>query len=735
VSNTPPRGPRAHWILVGLLLVALLAELCLHGYATNAGGDGRGRPPPAGGVAAPATVLNGGPVLRLTGNSVQSARLPAKTIALTFDDGPDPRWTPQILGVLDKYHVHATFFEIGSQVNEHPELARAVVAQGSEIGVHTFTHPDLTTAPAWRRRIEVSLGADSIASATGIAPRLMRPPYSSVPDAVRAGDLAAWRGVAGAGYLIVIADLDSVDWKRPGVDAIVREATPSNGAGAIVLLHDGGGNRSETVAALRILIPRLKAAGYRFTTVSEALSLPAPARATTSQRVRGQVMRLLQRIGDGAATAMTVLLAIALALGVLRLPLQAAFAAAHQRRFRTTARRPLRHLGGVSVVVAAYNEAANIAATVTSLVRSDYPSIEVIVVDDGSTDETAAIVRSLRFRNVRVISQENAGKPGALNTGISVARYDILVLVDGDTVFTPRALGRLVQPLSDPEVGAVSGNTKVANRRGLLGRWQHLEYVIGFNLDRRMFDVAGCMPTVPGAIGAFRRPALASVGGVSDQTLAEDTDLTMAIGRAGWRIVYRPDAIAFTEVPSSLRQLWRQRYRWCYGTLQAMWKHRQAVTQRGSAGRLGRRGLTYLLIFQILLPLAAPTVDVFAIYGALFLPWLQVAAVWLGFAALQTLTAYYALHLDSERAGSLWTLPFQQIVYRQLMYLVVVQSTVMALIGGRLHWHRIHRTGVLATATVRQSLPDPRLRRPAPPPRQPPPPRQRPPRRVDSRRR
>ena len=266
----------------------------------------------------------------------------------------------------------------------------------------------------------------------------------------------------------------------------------------------------------------------------------------------------------------------------------------------------------MSVIVPAYNEAANIAATVRSLVASDYPRLEVIVVDDGSTDGTAAIVESLRLPDVRLVRRPNAGKPAALNTGIRLARGDLLVLVDGDTVFEPDAIGQLVQPFADPDVGAVSGNTKVANRRGLLGRWQHLEYVIGFNLDRRLFDLGECMPTVPGAIGAFRREALLDVGGVPAATLAEDTDLTMAILRAGWRVVYEPTAIAWTEAPSTLRQLWRQRYRWCYGTMQAMWKHRAALRERGPAGKLGRRGLVYLTLFQVLLPLCAPAVDVYA---------------------------------------------------------------------------------------------------------------------------
>jgi cellulose synthase/poly-beta-1,6-N-acetylglucosamine synthase-like glycosyltransferase len=345
------------------------------------------------------------------------------------------------------------------------------------------------------------------------------------------------------------------------------------------------------------------------------------------------------------------------------------------------------------VVVPAYNEAANIAATVRSLVASDYPSVEVIVVDDGSTDGTAEIVRALRLPGVRVVRQANAGKPAALNTGIARAVGDLIILVDGDTVFEPQTVGRLVQGFADPTVGAISGNTKVANRRGLLGRWQHVEYVVGFNLDRRLYDLGECMPTVPGAIGAFRREVLDAVGGVPGTTLAEDTDLTMATLRAGWRVVYEETAIAWTEAPSSLRQLWRQRYRWCYGTMQAIWKHRSALRERGPAGKLGRRGLVYLVAFQILLPLAAPAVDIFAVYGLLFLPLEQVAGVWLGYTAVQMLAAGYALRLDRERLTPLWSLPLQLIVYRQLMYLVTVQSTVAALTGIRLRWQNITRTG------------------------------------------
>lgn len=367
------------------------------------------------------------------------------------------------------------------------------------------------------------------------------------------------------------------------------------------------------------------------------------------------------------------------------------------------------HLPPVSVVVPAYNEELGVGPAVRSLAASTYPELEIIVVDDGSTDATSSVVESLGLPNVTLIRQENAGKPAALNTGIAAARHDILVLVDADTVFEPHSMRALVAPFADPEVGAVSGNTKVGNRRGLLGRWQHIEYVIGFNLDRRMFDVLRCMPTVPGAIGAFRRETLAAVGGVSDDTLAEDTDLTMATCRAGWRVVYTPEARAWTEAPATLGQLWRQRYRWCYGTMQAMWKHRGAVFEGGAAGKLGRRGLPYLLAFQVLLPLLAPIIDISAVYSILFLPSVEIAVVWLAFLALQYVAAVYAFRLDREPYGPLWSLPLQQVVYRQLMYLVVIQSVASALYGIRLRWHVMRRTGgmdaVPTDTAVRVSLP------------------------------
>ncbi|HEX5596700.1 MAG TPA: bifunctional polysaccharide deacetylase/glycosyltransferase family 2 protein [Micromonosporaceae bacterium] len=690
------KDPRAHWLLLLLGLVVLLAALSLHGYANgSAGGADRGEKPAR---PAPAEITASGPVLRLDGDAAQSRSMPAGTIALTFDDGPDPHWTPQILDVLARHKARATFFVVGARVNEHPELVRRILAEGHELGSHTFTHADLAVLPQWRRDLELTLTRNAIAGATGRQATLFRPPYSSRPDGLSVEEVAALRDAARSGHIAVLADLDTVDWRQPGVAAIVAASTPEPGQGAVVLMHDGGGDRSQTLAALERLLPELTADGYRFTTVSEGLEAGrSEIAAAGSTRVSGNALRYAQTGAGILAAAMTGLLAVALVLSLLRLAVQVVCANIHVRQARRRNRLGMRIDAPVSVIVPAYNEAANIAATVRSLVTSDYPALEIIVVDDGSTDGTADIVERLRLRGVRVIRQANAGKPAALNTGIAHARADLLVLVDGDTVFQPDTVRRLVQGFADPSVGAISGNTKVANRRRLLGRWQHLEYVIGFNLDRRMYDVLGCMPTIPGAIGAFRRQVLAEVGGVPAETLAEDTDLTMAILRAGWRVIYEEHAIAWTEAPASLRQLWRQRYRWCYGTLQAMWKHRRSLSERGGGGKLGRRGLPYLALFQVLLPLAAPAVDVFALYGLIFLPWSHIAVVWLGLLALQTGTAAYALKLDREGYGPVWSLPLQQFVYRQMMYLVVVQSAVTALLGSRLRWHRMARTGEAAS--------------------------------------
>ncbi|SEE86913.1 bifunctional polysaccharide deacetylase/glycosyltransferase family 2 protein [Streptomyces sp. Ag109_O5-10] len=691
--------PRTHWLLLCVLVVTLSAALLLQGYTHHMFGitsdDVTG--PPGRADAVPGQVARGGPVIAGAAGSPHTARPKTRTIALTFDDGPDPVWTPRILDVLRRNHVHATFFVVGTQVVAHPALVRRIVAEGHQIGIHTFTHPDLSRLAPWQRSLELRETQLAVAGAAGVTTALLRPPYSSENDALDDAGWSVLEQADRAGYVTVLSTLDAEDWQRPGTARVLANATPHGKAGQIVLMHDAGGDRSQTVAALDTLIPRLKAQGFRFTTVGSAVGMTDPVRtAGLGDHLQGVALIKMLQLGDGTIRLLGVLMYAAGAVSVLR---AAVVLVAARRHHRLRTGRRARPWGPpvtepVSVVVPAYNESAGIEAAVRSLVASDHP-VEIIVVDDGSTDGTADLVESLRLPGVRVIRQRNAGKPAALNTGLAAATCELVVMVDGDTVFEHDAVRTIVQPFADPAVGAVSGNAKVVNRGGLLGRWQHIEYVVGFNLDRRLFDLAECMPTVPGAVGAFRRRALLALGGVSDVTLAEDTDLTMALCRAGWRVVYEEGAVAWTEAPASLGALWRQRYRWCYGTLQAMWKHRGALVQGGTAGRLGRRGLVYLLLFQVLLPLLAPVVDVFALYGLVFLDPLRITVLWLAFLLLQMFMGLYAFRLDGERPGPLWSLPLQQFVYRQLMYLVVVQSVFTAVAGSRLRWQRMERYGTL----------------------------------------
>lgn len=691
--------PRAHWVLFALLLIGVLVLLVISGVTGGQLGESQHAPESRRSSAqVPDAVLEGGPIVDPT-RAEAGLRVPAKHVVLTFDDGPTP-WSARILDVLERHQVKGTFFVVGSKVAERPDLVRRMKDEGHEVGVHSFTHVNLANVAPWRLRVELDQTQLAIAAATGRTTDLLRPPFSSTAESVSGSD---WESVTRArGYRIVYTDLDTEDWRRPGVDKIVAAGLPEGGRGAVVMLHDGGGNRDQTVAALDRLIVTLKGRGYTFDTVTEAVQVPSAWHAATrSQEIRGYLAIGAVRLSNAVVDFLRFAFLTLAVLAALRTLLLLVVARRHARQPAVSLHpQGAPYLPAVSVVVPAYNEELGIAAAVRSLVASDYPELEVIVVDDGSTDDTAAIARALDLPGVRVITQQNAGKPAALNTGIAAAKHDVLVLVDGDTVFEPDAMRALVAPLADPRVGAVSGNTKVGNRRGLLGRWQHIEYVIGFNLDRRMFDVLQCMPTVPGAIGAFRRQVLDQVGGVSEDTLAEDTDLTMAVCRGGWRVVYAPDARAWTEAPASLGQLWRQRYRWCYGTMQAMWKHRRAVIERGASGKLGRRGLPYLLAFQVLLPLLAPVIDVAAVYSIIFLPSPTIAYVWLGFLALQYVAAGYAFVLDRERLAPLWSLVLQQFVYRQLMYLVVVQSVASALYGIRLRWQKLRRTGDMEAAPV-----------------------------------
>ncbi len=734
-------------ILALLLLLALTSVMLLDGYLrAEVGGDQRVRTG-ASSSKVPDKILDGGPILTFRGGQATTVSVPDKTIALTFDDGPNPTWTPQVLQILDKYDIPATFFVVGSMVSRYPGIVADMVEQGDEVGIHTFTHVDLSYQSDARVNREMQQTQLALAGAAGITTTLFRAPYSSETDAIDNYSWPVYKKLGEDGYTSVFVDTDSEDWKRPGVSKIVKWATPEDGAGASVLFHDAGGERSQTIKALPKYIEKMKAKGYTFTTISGAIqqeesasgqqangqqaegSAPGSGRqpgGRPQQGPNGQTggsgtsnLQAAHREATGATLyegkALIGAVAVAewsvpvLSVGLMvvgvavlgRFGMMLLLARRHyrQRNKRRFSWGPPVHQP-VSVIVPAYNEKECIANTLESLSKSTHP-IEIIVVDDGSTDGTSEIARNaaheLGMTNVRVIRQENAGKPAALNHGVRSASHDIVVMMDGDTVFEPDTVRQLVQPFADPEVGAVAGNAKVGNRDTIIGAWQHIEYVMGFNLDRRMYDLLRCMPTIPGAIGAFRREAVLEVGGMSEDTLAEDTDITIAMHRAGRRVVYQEHARAWTEAPGSLKQLWSQRYRWSYGTMQALWKHRKSLTDKGASGRFGRVGMPLVVIFQIVTPVFAPLIDVFTVYSMIFVDFTAALLAWLAVLGVQLLCAAYAFRLDREKYRYLLMMPLQQLAYRQMMYLVLIHSCITALTGGRLHWQKLKRTGEVGT--------------------------------------
>ncbi|MEU3730369.1 bifunctional polysaccharide deacetylase/glycosyltransferase family 2 protein [Streptomyces sp. NPDC033538] len=708
---------RPRVLLALLLLLALTCVMLLDGYLRAEVGDDQRVRTGASASDVPDEVLEGGPILSFPGGQATTVSVPDKTIVLTFDDGPDPTWTPQVLEILEKYDVPGTFFLVGSMVSRYPGIVEDLVEQGNEVGVHTFTHIDLSYQSEARVTREIEQTQLALAGAAGITTTLFRAPYSSETNAIDNYSWPVYQNLGEDGYTSVFIDTDSDDWKRPGVSKIVEWATPEDDEGASVLFHDSGGERSQTIEALPKYIEKMKAKGYTFTTVSGVMADQQPAggalaaagaasgnglqaahhKATGTTLYEGKALVAAVAVAEWTVPALSVGLMVVGVAVMGRFGMMLILARRHHRqrnRRRFSWGPPV--TGPVSVIVPAYNEKECITATLRSLARSTHP-IEIVVVDDGSTDGTAEIAESLGLPNVRVVRQANAGKPAALNNGVRHARYDIVVMMDGDTVFEPDTVRHLVQPFADPGVGAVAGNAKVGNRRTLIGAWQHIEYVMGFNLDRRMYDLLRCMPTIPGAIGAFRREAVLEVGGMSDDTLAEDTDITIALHRAGWRVVYEEHARAWTEAPGSLGQLWSQRYRWSYGTMQALWKHRRSLTDKGPSGRFGRIGMPLVVLFQVVTPVFAPLIDVFTVYSMIFVDFRSALLAWLAVLGVQLGCAAYAFRLDREKYRYLLMMPLQQLAYRQMMYLVLIHSCVTALTGGRLRWQKLKRTGEVGT--------------------------------------
>jgi cellulose synthase/poly-beta-1,6-N-acetylglucosamine synthase-like glycosyltransferase/peptidoglycan/xylan/chitin deacetylase (PgdA/CDA1 family)/spore germination protein YaaH len=644
---------------------------------------------------------------------VQRTGYRPQTVALTFDDGPDPDWTPQILDILKAKEVPATFFIVGENALPHPQLLNRIIAEGHELGNHSYTHPNMALLSPRGVRLELNATERLVEAYTGRGMRLFRAPYFGDAEPTTADELGPALAAQQNGYVNVGLHVDPADWRTPGVVPIVRrtleqvESGDEERSGNIVLLHDAGGDRSQTVAALPHIIDLLHARGYTFVPVSALVGL-TPAQVMPKIEgsdlfaVRADVGIFLGLAAFGVL--LSGLFMVAIAVGLVR-SVSLTFLALRAKA--AVPPPPVDEL--ISVLIPAYNETRVIEASVHRVLASTGVRLEVIVIDDGSKDETSAIV-ARAFADeprVRLLTLPNGGKARALNKGLELASGRVVVALDADTQFEAETIALLARWFADPAIGAVAGNAKVGNRVNLVTRWQAVEYVTAQNLERRALAGVGAIMVVPGAVGAWRRAALEEVGGYPVDTLAEDQDLTIAIQRAGWKVAADIEAIAWTESPQTLRGLARQRFRWAFGTLQCLWKHR-AILREGKPRGLARIGMPQAWLFQILFSLVSPLIDLALIVSIAATigrvrdhGWAQthtdvfkMLTFWLLFVTVDLLAGFIAYRLDPrERGFPAFLLVAQRFVYRQIMYWVVIRAVTAALRGGLVGWGKLERTG------------------------------------------
>ncbi|HEY1985464.1 MAG TPA: glycosyltransferase [Terracidiphilus sp.] len=655
-------------------------------------------------------------------------------VALSFDDGPDPKWTPRILDVLKSKGVHGTFMLIGEEAQQNIGLMQRIVREGNEIGNHTYTHPDISEISPRQLDLEVDLTERLFASKLGLQPLYFRPPYDIDEEPDTDDQAAPVYRIQQDGLTIVGNKLDTDDWdervrKTPAeisqsiLDQLNRMKTKPQFRGSIILLHDGGGDRSVTVAALPVLIDTLRAHGYNVVQVSTLMgktTADVMPRLTFWQRARAlpdsvafsalsiifNFIVMVFFLGDILMSARLILVGIFAIIDRLRKPHREASPGFNPR---------------VAVLVPSYNEEKVIVRTIRSVLNSDYTNLHVIVIDDGSKDHTAEMAREayaaeIKAGRVQVIVKPNGGKAAALNYALERIEEDIYVGIDADTVIAADAISKLIPHFEDESIGAVAGNAKVGNRVNLWTRWQALEYITSQNFERRALDLFNVVTVVPGAIGAWRTEPVKKAGGYPVNTVAEDADLTMSLLEQGLKVVYEDRSLAFTEAPIDAKGLMRQRFRWSFGTLQAVWKHRSAFVRNKAMGLFA---LPNILIFQMLLPLVSPFIDIMFVYGIIhyfidlhYHPeaasaanFQKLLAYFLAFLMIDFITSSVAFSLERRHPankGDRWLLFhiwLQRFSYRQLFSVVLFKTLKRAIDGKPFNWDKLERTAKMSKHT------------------------------------
>lgn len=629
---------------------------------------------------------------------VRSGYLADRQMVLTFDDGPS-KYTSQILDILKRNHISATFFVIGKNVvasstNEH--LLQREAQEGHTIGGHTFTHIDFDDHGSLRNREEIVGTQRIIRDIAGINSRIYRLPYSTEEENPK-GILTAQQ----LGLQEVSFDTDTLDW-RYGDQARAISLPKLDGQGHVVVMHDGGGNRSQTVAMLQRLIDQARAQHYTFVSLDSLLSqpyVPTATKASTNDQIAVFGLQIATR-GWGSLLNSVMVYATTSTVGIMVLYVTLAWL--RNWRLQRYATRELKDkVFPVSVVMPVHNEEGVLRNTLNNIWAAfdAYPTeAELLLVLNGCTDRSAKIARKFarRWVQLRVLTSP-PGKANALNLGIQEARHRILVTIDADTKLQADTLPKLTRWFANKHIGAVAGHIKVGNNTGVLTAFQRTEYLSGICVDRQALGVL----VAPGACTAYWLPTLRTIGGIEGDTKAEDFDVTLRLkacrSTTRRRVIMDTTAIAWTEVPETLHDLWTQRLRWTYGTLQVCWKHRSMLLRP----RYGWQGM-FLLPYTILsivvsLPLLTliPIGLIIAIVGS---NWQGVMVL----AAFATLINLVVVFVATRIAKETWThlliVPIYRFIEAPLRLCLLFVVIRDALKGSDTPWRSPHRTdGVVAS--------------------------------------
>jgi peptidoglycan-N-acetylglucosamine deacetylase len=571
------------------------------------------------------------------------------------------------------------------------------------VGVHTYTHPNIALVSEERAYLEFNATQHLLEAITGRSTILFRPPYNADTNPHDLEEIIPVQLAQKLGYITVTEDIDPEDWSRPGVEAMLANVKAGRlQGGSVVLLHDAGGDREQTVEALPKIIDYLRVRGDAVVPLPTLLGISVEQMMPMVPRDQRAMTRMVSKSGFTALHVMTeffwAFMIVATALVVLR-TLVVAWLAIRSRRAGDDGRPSGQTFPGfcppVSVLIAAYNEEKVIGQTLRSVLNTSYPgTIEVVVVDDGSRDNTARIVTAMAEGDNRIhlLRQVNKGKATALQVGLAALRHEIVISLDADTQFTPETIAELVRPFSDPNVGAVSGRARVGNPKTLVARFQSLEYTCGFNLDRRAYHRLNCITVAPGAVSAFKKSAVLAAGGISTDTLAEDTDLTLCLHRCGFTICYAPRAVAWTEAPETIRTFAKQRFRWAFGTLQCLWKHRDMLFD-GKYRALGWFSLPSAWFFNILLVALGPIIDGLLLMSLIMNPASGILYFYFFvFLCADLLLATVACLIEGEPLSQGWLVLPMRFIYRPVLSFAVIKAIVKASKGVLVGWGKLDRT-------------------------------------------